>query len=74
LQLSRSAAAQGTLDRIPAHGSKQLEWQHIVEDLMDLSEVEAVDADTLSTPTTFFCRVEVEFLFSGLAVTYEFPW
>jgi len=27
-------------DRLAAHGSKQLEWQHIVDDLMDLSEVE----------------------------------
>jgi len=27
-------------DRLAAPGSKQLEWQHIVDDLMDLSEVE----------------------------------
>jgi hypothetical protein len=27
-------------DRIATHGSKQLEWRHIVDDLMDLSEVE----------------------------------
>ena len=27
-------------DRLAAHGNKQLEWQHIVDDLMDLSEVE----------------------------------
>jgi Transposase DDE domain len=27
-------------DRLAAHGQKQLEWQHIVDDLMDLSEVE----------------------------------
>jgi hypothetical protein len=32
-------------DRVAAHGSKQLEWQHIVDDLMDLSEVE-VEQDT----------------------------
>jgi len=32
-------------DRLAAHGSKQLEWQHIVDDLMDLSEVE-VEQDT----------------------------
>jgi hypothetical protein len=27
-------------DRLAAHDNKQLEWQHIVDDLMDLSEVE----------------------------------
>jgi Transposase DDE domain len=32
-------------DRLAANGSKQLEWQHIVDDLMDLSEVE-VEQDT----------------------------
>jgi hypothetical protein len=32
-------------DRLAAHGSKQLEWQHIVDDLMDLSEVE-IEQDT----------------------------
>jgi Transposase DDE domain len=32
-------------DRLAANGSKQLEWQHIVDDLMDLSEAE-VEQDT----------------------------
>jgi hypothetical protein len=36
-------------DRIAAHGSKRLEWRHIVDELMDLSEVE-VEQDGRGLP------------------------